>query len=1566
MRDKKEIINKLRNDRINCDAFNKETLNSACEKLADELYNTKTHFFYEIIQNAEDNRYNRSVIPSIDFLITSDKILIQNNEIGFTKEDIQSLSDIGKSHKEKSEERHDIGEKGIGFKSVFGITDTPMIFSNGFHFRFNANEKLGYISPEWIENIPSEVIPGITNLIFPLNSSGKKVLHSLKEIDPEIILFLKKLRKLKFSNEISGDSFNIDKTNKEKKILLNIKRYKKEEFLQYYHIIKQFNRPLELIEKYRDKIQTTEIEFAFPLENEELIHNYDGRVFSFLPISSYDGKVAFPFILQADFLLTSNRSEIREDNEWNVWLRERIVDLFMITVEEFKKNKNLKFEILNILPKIEEIPNSFFGSLGKIIDGRLKNFPCFLDVDEEWILPHQVMIPTDQEILKFVPNKILKKEYSSSFINPEFYKHILHKFDVQRRLEIRSFELSDFLKILEKNDWYENNDTSWFISLYQYFGRKLKEGALYPANIDKLKIFRLEKGELVKNDEHYIYLRPDKEVNIQFDEDIRYLDKRLYKDYNKDNENDLLVIFFNKMEIGPISPQIIIEQVLLPLMQSNERNSLEFAYSFSICKYILQNLNILDEKLVSDIKKAIKFRTLSKKDEFAYRRPQDLYLTCKYRIKDDLESILTALDDREAIFVSESYIKGLKEKEIESWKEFFYKMGVNENYIPLEERKNDMFDYYFPIPLNLEEEPIKVLQFLAEHWGYLKDFQYQYEFYYWRSRRKNVHSGKKVTDVYSSWFNEIISEKWLPTTLNQKLTPSEVYLETNELKKFTLGEMPLLSLNSCNYDFKLKPDFLDSLGIKYKLTIQIVLDFIKNLKNTDNKNEQLYFEAYYFLNNNYDNTTKKIIIDFFQKDAYIFLPRSKDTSHPYFNLKELVWDKKYKKRIFSMFWGIVEPFYPNLKDFFLNILEIPEQLDLRELCNKLSILSEVNNEMNELQINFIHYVYKQIDKEIRNDTDGLLNRQWFQDFSKQGILYTNQGFWMNDNDVFYCDDNILYNVFKDEPKVAFLNIKREDYSMMKNFIDRFNIKSISTAITKSMSSDISQGFLSDLTNLIRATIPFIIRFIFNKDLNLYTELKNLKILTNILNLTCYQQINVEMNISLNHVGPDSIKLEKTINANNMIVDDKFILDEMNIRKFDLISVGISNQYFKSMMGLDDFISNMLSKLFNGSDLREINEFLELKKISLISIDEKSYLEHFFQSDELSILFNEEPELDEDEYENQEFSFIIPDSIAIQSNEGFNKLNNGSNKNPNSIERFHGASHISDDNVFNSVNRSYGGLLVPKSGNNDFYDRYWSPQSQYFNGKNKHKKNRRRNKNHYVNGSLPEIDNINCSLEYFQPNSINSIDLNLSEEENLDISEDEDFIEDMNEIYISKDEDFIESSKEEINYPKFKYEPNQNIQQALNNIQIERTKSIVGIRGEEIVFRKLKEKLKSENPNYHVVTDNSNYYSLESPDHKKIILKWLNSSNQHFKKSYDLALFQNNTKFYIEVKSTKSSKRSFSISGAEWNLAKLKGERYIIFRVSAVRSNNPRILIIQNPYKKWIDGEISANPIKIDY
>lgn len=118
------------------------------KRLSLELYSKDTHFVLELIQNADDNSYPR-LKPSLKFVITESAIQVLNNEVGFSESNIRAICDVGKSTKGAHRSGY-IGQKGIGFKSVFRITHMPAIHSNGFHICFDASsDPIGFILPHW-------------------------------------------------------------------------------------------------------------------------------------------------------------------------------------------------------------------------------------------------------------------------------------------------------------------------------------------------------------------------------------------------------------------------------------------------------------------------------------------------------------------------------------------------------------------------------------------------------------------------------------------------------------------------------------------------------------------------------------------------------------------------------------------------------------------------------------------------------------------------------------------------------------------------------------------------------------------------------------------------------------------------------------------------------------------------------------------------------------------------------------------------------------------------------------------------------------------------------------------------------------------------------------------------------------------------------------------------------------------------------------------------------------------------------------------------------------------------
>ena len=124
-------------------------------RLSKELYSKDTHFVLELVQNADDNSYpphlrsDPNTVPSLKFILTSKCITVLNNEVGFSEKNVRAICDVGRSTKDPCRAGY-IGQKGIGFKSVFRVTDTPEIHSNSFHIRFDTTSgPIGYILPHW-------------------------------------------------------------------------------------------------------------------------------------------------------------------------------------------------------------------------------------------------------------------------------------------------------------------------------------------------------------------------------------------------------------------------------------------------------------------------------------------------------------------------------------------------------------------------------------------------------------------------------------------------------------------------------------------------------------------------------------------------------------------------------------------------------------------------------------------------------------------------------------------------------------------------------------------------------------------------------------------------------------------------------------------------------------------------------------------------------------------------------------------------------------------------------------------------------------------------------------------------------------------------------------------------------------------------------------------------------------------------------------------------------------------------------------------------------------------------
>ena len=87
-------------------------------------------FIFELIQNADDCNYPKGVTPSLSLTLEDNCIILQHNEVGMTHSNIIALSSAGESDKGSGK----IGEKGIGFKTIFEKCSRVDVVSGGYSF----------------------------------------------------------------------------------------------------------------------------------------------------------------------------------------------------------------------------------------------------------------------------------------------------------------------------------------------------------------------------------------------------------------------------------------------------------------------------------------------------------------------------------------------------------------------------------------------------------------------------------------------------------------------------------------------------------------------------------------------------------------------------------------------------------------------------------------------------------------------------------------------------------------------------------------------------------------------------------------------------------------------------------------------------------------------------------------------------------------------------------------------------------------------------------------------------------------------------------------------------------------------------------------------------------------------------------------------------------------------------------------------------------------------------------------------------------------------------------------
>lgn len=423
-----------------------EQFQGLSNEVSEGIYAEDNHFIYELIQNAEDTESVEKV-HRLEFVLEENGLVIINNESGFTEEQVNAICAFKKSTKSKNKDKGFIGEKGIGFKSVFKITDRPAIYSNGYRFYFQRQDEDGvteYIIPHWIEDdellqYPKKFQENThTTLYLPFDTSKKessiaRLREDIKQIEPILLLFLNRLDNIR----IYEDDEQLINTTKSSKKLDNIKVVTIKNDLTHdkYYIFKKSIKVDMTLDEVAEKdgrrkdVKEREIIIAFPDKKNETLED---RVFAFLPTNL---RSRLGFIIQADFILQSGRENITIDSEWNKWQLNEIRDFIVKeVVPSFQKNNKLKMSYLNYFSRRGESDNPLINNMYRSLMEMLYKDTILLGADEKWHKTQNILLVDYYDVN--IDSKHLKLLFGNNFeqlhSNFQAPEQLINYFNIRR------------------------------------------------------------------------------------------------------------------------------------------------------------------------------------------------------------------------------------------------------------------------------------------------------------------------------------------------------------------------------------------------------------------------------------------------------------------------------------------------------------------------------------------------------------------------------------------------------------------------------------------------------------------------------------------------------------------------------------------------------------------------------------------------------------------------------------------------------------------------------------------------------------------------------------------------------------------------------------------------------------------------------------------------------------------------------------------------------------------------------------------------------------------------------
>ncbi|MHB9068757.1 MAG: sacsin N-terminal ATP-binding-like domain-containing protein [Sedimentisphaerales bacterium] len=433
------------------------------------LYTDRTHFIFELLQNAEDAGATR-----ILFRLFDNRLEVNHNGRLFDERDVRGICGVGEGT--KSEDLTQIGKFGIGFKSVYAYTTNPEIHSGNEGFKIE-----NYVRPHAVQ---SRLLGNswTTLFVFPFNvketnpeTACREIGTRLKNLSARTLLFLRKIKEIEYKlPDLTGGVYlreEVVRGTARQVSVIGQNNGKDEE--ESWLI---FERPVSVPEKTED----VRVEVSFRLKTEDKTGRKEDRIIKVKdsPLVVYfptEKATRFGFLIQGPYRTTPSRDNVPKADNWNENLVSETAHLLTELMPQIKQLGLLTVSFLEALPiRADDFPeDSMFYPIVVAIQETLRGEDLLMADDGSFVSARNAKLARGADLRKLLNQEQLRILFQST----EPIKWLAGEITQDRTPDLRTYLMNE-LDVEEitpegfsrkiTHPFLSNQTDEWFVEFYGY------------------------------------------------------------------------------------------------------------------------------------------------------------------------------------------------------------------------------------------------------------------------------------------------------------------------------------------------------------------------------------------------------------------------------------------------------------------------------------------------------------------------------------------------------------------------------------------------------------------------------------------------------------------------------------------------------------------------------------------------------------------------------------------------------------------------------------------------------------------------------------------------------------------------------------------------------------------------------------------------------------------------------------------------------------------------------------------------------------------------------------------